>query len=215
MPPTLPTTGPQSWHAPRGPTRTHNGIDLAGRIGDPVYAADAGIVRDALTVYAPGFSGYGRTVTIDHDDGTHTLYAHLDTVLVQPGQPVPAGELLGTVGKTAFTAADPGAVFSDSAAHLHFEAAPDHYPLAPTAPRLDPVAYILAGRVHPRAAGGGPSAPSAPSYPYFAPWYAPPSASWYAPPRPPRASWAIHAAFALALAAAALTLRSQPRRSQT
>ena len=211
----LPLTGPASWHAPR-PNHWHNGIDLAGHEGAPVYAAGAGVVRHAVRQYEPGFSGYGQTVTIDHDDGTHTLYAHLSRVLVEPGQPVPAGELIGAVGRTAYTAADPAAL--TKAPHVHFEASPAAYPLRPDAERLDPVAYLQAGRVNPR----GPSSPS--SYPYFAAWPAPsspwssspssPSSPWSAPSSPP--AWLWHAlALSVSLALAVALTRSPPPRPIT
>ena len=168
--PDLPLTGPRAWHAPRR-THLHNGIDLAGHEGAPVYAAGAGVVRHAVRVYTPGFSGYGQTVTLDHDDGTHTLYGHLSRVLVEPGQRVAAGELIGAVGRTAYTAADPAALTDGP--HVHFEASALAYPLAPDVERLDPVAY-LAGRVYPRA----PSAPTLPTLPSSPLDFAPAPAWW-------------------------------------
>lgn len=62
--------GPAGW---RNPVYTfHNGIDLAGPAGQPVYAAANGkIVLDEY------YGGYGNAVVIEHDDGWLTLYGHM------------------------------------------------------------------------------------------------------------------------------------------
>jgi hypothetical protein len=66
------------------PGANHFGIDIDGETGDPVYAADNGVV-----VYA-GWNnwGYGNVVVINHGNGWQTLYAHLDTFYVSCGQSV-------------------------------------------------------------------------------------------------------------------------------
>jgi murein DD-endopeptidase MepM/ murein hydrolase activator NlpD len=83
------------------------GLDLAGRLGDPVYAADNGFV-----VYA-GWSnvGYGNLVVIDHGNGWQTWYAHLSLIYVTCGQDVWQGGTIGAVGSTG----------NSSGPHLHFE----------------------------------------------------------------------------------------------
>ncbi len=62
--------GPAGW---RNPVYTfHNGIDLAGPAGQPVYAASDGeIILDEY------YGGYGYAVVIEHDDGWVTLYGHM------------------------------------------------------------------------------------------------------------------------------------------
>lgn len=196
--PALPLTGATSYGAPRDGGRTHNGIDLPGYEGAPVYAAAAGTVRHAVTTYAPGFSGYGQTVTVDHGDGTHALYGHLSRVLVTVGQRVTSGELLGAVGRTAYTAENPSALTAGP--HLHFEAAPAAYPMAATAPRLDPVPWLLAGRVHPREGGPASSSTPEPARPTLFTERAPP---WplVAAPRSPMRPWLLIAGAALAATA--------------
>lgn len=85
----------------------HPGIDLAGENGEPVYAADSGVV-----VFA-GWSdwGYGNTIIIDHGNSWWTLYAHLSGIFVGCGQGVYQGNQIGAVGATGRA----------QGAHLHFE----------------------------------------------------------------------------------------------
>ncbi len=85
----------------------HPGIDIAGRLGDAVYAADSGFV-----VYA-GWSnvGYGNLVVIDHANGWQTWYAHLSQIYVTCGQNVWQGGTIAALGSTG----------SSSGPHLHFE----------------------------------------------------------------------------------------------
>jgi murein DD-endopeptidase MepM/ murein hydrolase activator NlpD len=85
----------------------HLGIDIAAGIGDPIYAADSGVI-----VFA-GWSnwGYGNMVVIDHGNGWQTLYAHLSQWNVNCGQSVLQGNLIGLAGSTG----------NSSGPHLHFE----------------------------------------------------------------------------------------------
>ena len=85
----------------------HYGIDIAGNLGEGVYAADAGVV-----VYA-GWNnyGYGNMIMIDHGTGFQTLYGHLSEIYVSCGQSVGQGQSIGAIGSTGHS----------SGAHLHFE----------------------------------------------------------------------------------------------
>lgn len=77
---------------PRSP---HSGMDIAAPRGTVVQAPTAG------TVIATGnYFFSGNTVFLDHGQGLITLYSHLDTINVKPGQTLEAGEALGTVGMT-------------------------------------------------------------------------------------------------------------------
>lgn len=89
------------------PETNHRGIDIAGNIGQPIWAVDAGVV-----VYA-GWNefGYGNMVMIDHGTGWQSLYAHMDGVTAICGQSVDQGTPIGTLGTTG----------SSSGPHLHFE----------------------------------------------------------------------------------------------
>ena len=85
----------------------HLGIDIAGYLGDGVFASDAGVV--VFAGWANG--GYGYMVMIDHGNGYQTLYAHLSAYNVSCGQSVYTGTYLGAVGSTG----------NSTGAHLHFE----------------------------------------------------------------------------------------------
>jgi murein DD-endopeptidase MepM/ murein hydrolase activator NlpD len=73
----------------------HYGTDLAGRIGAPVAAANAGtvvLVRDC--------HGSGNTVILHHGAGLYSAYFHLSAVGVKEGQQLARGQALGKVGNT-------------------------------------------------------------------------------------------------------------------
>jgi murein DD-endopeptidase MepM/ murein hydrolase activator NlpD len=93
----------------------HFGIDIAAPAGTPVGAAGAGTVIKAVRGCVVGDAhcggGYGNHVIIGHADGLATLYGHLATVEVTLGQPVGAGQRIGTIGTTGHS----------TGPHLHFE----------------------------------------------------------------------------------------------
>ncbi|WP_144053651.1 peptidoglycan DD-metalloendopeptidase family protein [Baaleninema simplex] len=90
--------------------RMHNGIDIAGPIGTPIVAAAPGVVT-----YAQWNSGgYGNLVEITHPDGSLTLYAHNNRLLVNEGQQVAQGQQIAEMGNTGFS----------TGPHLHFEVHP-------------------------------------------------------------------------------------------
>ena len=95
------------------PSTNHFGIDIAGALGNAIYAADNGVV-----VYA-GWNdwGYGNVVVIDHDGGWQTLYAHLSSFNVGCGQSVYQGDVIGAFGSTG----------NSSGPHLHFEMLNESY----------------------------------------------------------------------------------------
>lgn len=84
----------------------HLGIDIPGELGDEVWASDGGEV-----VWASYSPSYGNSIRIQHDNGYVTLYAHLDELLVEVGDSVYQGQLIGKMGHT-------GAAYGT---HLHFE----------------------------------------------------------------------------------------------
>jgi murein DD-endopeptidase MepM/ murein hydrolase activator NlpD len=86
--------------------RLHTGHDLIAPAGTVVLAALSG---KALMVQP--ISGYGLTVLLDHGNGWQTLYAHLLSARIRPGQLTQTGNLIGNVGQSGHA----------STAHLHFE----------------------------------------------------------------------------------------------
>ena len=86
----------------------HQAIDVGSWTGAPVKAADSGYVVSA----GGGWSaGYGNHVIVDHGNGFVTLYAHLNSIFVRPGESVSRGQQVGTVGNTG----------NSTGPHLHFE----------------------------------------------------------------------------------------------
>lgn len=86
-----------------------NAVDLAAPIGTPVYASASGEV--VIARFGGWNGGYGNYIVIRHTNGVQTLYAHLSSVQVQPGQQVSAGQLIGAIGSTG----------RSTGPHIHFE----------------------------------------------------------------------------------------------
>lgn len=98
--------GPET-HPRFGTTINNNGIDIAAAIGSPVEAVAKGTVEYT----SEDFASYGPIIILNHGDGFMTLYAHLSEILVNVGQSVAAGQVVGRVGDTG----------SLKGAILHFE----------------------------------------------------------------------------------------------
>jgi murein DD-endopeptidase MepM/ murein hydrolase activator NlpD len=80
-----------------GPNGTHNdGINIAARAGEPVRAADAGVVAYA----GNELRGYGNLVLIKHSNGYMTAYAHNSQLLVKRGEAVKRGQEIAKAGST-------------------------------------------------------------------------------------------------------------------
>ena len=99
-------------HPIQGITKNHDGIDIAGAMGDPVYAAADGII--IYSSYNNG--GYGNMVMIDHgvsNEGVKvvTLYAHGSKLVKSVGDAVKKGDIVLEVGSTG----------NSTGPHLHFE----------------------------------------------------------------------------------------------
>ncbi len=96
--------------------RMHNGIDITGKYGASIVAANNG------TVIRAGWSGgYGYTAIIDHGGGISTLYAHCSKLLVKKGNKVEKGQQIAKVGDTGLA----------RGAHLHFEVRENGVPVDP------------------------------------------------------------------------------------
>jgi murein DD-endopeptidase MepM/ murein hydrolase activator NlpD len=86
--------------------RMHNGVDISGRTGDPVFASKAGEV-----LFAGTSGGYGNVIILEHVGGVSTVYAHLSKIGVAVGERVATGEAVGLIGSTGLS----------TGPHLHFE----------------------------------------------------------------------------------------------
>lgn len=73
----------------------HNGLDIAANYGTPIKATADGVV-----VFTGYISGYGRVVTLQHENGYETSYAHCSKVVVKTGMQVKKGEHIANVGNT-------------------------------------------------------------------------------------------------------------------
>lgn len=85
----------------------HSGLDIAGPVGTPIYAAESGTVETA------GWNrgGYGYYIIINHGNGMKTLYGHASKLYVVSGQKVSRGQTIMAMGSTG----------RSTGPHLHFE----------------------------------------------------------------------------------------------
>ena len=89
-----------------GYSRLHGGLDIGGRMNQPIWAAKEGIVLMARVN-----GGYGNTIIISHGNGYATLYGHQSSFEVKEGDYVETGQHIGNVGSTGLS----------TGPHLHFE----------------------------------------------------------------------------------------------
>lgn len=94
----------------------HPGIDIAAPYGTPVRATGDGEV-----IMAHMGSGYGREVMIDHGHGLDTIYAHMSSMAVVPGEHVTRGQVIGYVGQSG----------RSTGPHLHYEVRVHMVPVNP------------------------------------------------------------------------------------
>jgi lysostaphin len=89
----------------------HEGIDIAGASGTPIFAAATGkIVKAGWDEW-----GLGNAVEIKHPNGSVTVYGHNRRLLVSKGQQVKQGQIIAEMGSTG----------NSTAPHLHFEYYPN------------------------------------------------------------------------------------------
>jgi LysM repeat protein len=99
----------------------HGAIDIADKTGQPIYAAESGVVQTA------GWNrgGYGNMVMIDHGGGMVTLYGHVSQIYVKAGDRVQRGQVIAAIGSTG----------RSTGPHLHFEVRVNNV-------RLNPLGYV-------------------------------------------------------------------------
>lgn len=88
-----------------GASTYHQGVDLAGPEGTPIYASRGGTVTSAKYSNSGGYM-----VTIDHGDGFKSVYMHMTHYIVSAGQTVSQGQKIGEMGSTGISTGN----------HLHF-----------------------------------------------------------------------------------------------
>lgn len=93
-------------HPVGGDARLHNGLDLPQPAGTPVYATANGVVK--WVSWQP--DGLGLGVCVEHPTGYQSIYGHLSAYIVQQGDVVRRGTLIGRVGNTG----------RSTGSHLHY-----------------------------------------------------------------------------------------------
>ena len=78
-----------------GASTNHKALDIGARSGEPIYAAADGQVTSATYN-----NGLGYYVSIEHDGSTATRYSHMTNYIVQPGEYVKQGQIIGYVGES-------------------------------------------------------------------------------------------------------------------
>jgi len=87
--------------------RVHHGVDFCGPKNTEIFATADGIV----TLVEHSRKGYGNEIVVDHGFGHCTRYAHLNSIMIQEGQIVKRGQLIGLMGNTG----------RSTGTHLHYE----------------------------------------------------------------------------------------------
>ncbi len=94
----------------------HAGVDFAGRRKSDVMAIAGGVVT-----FAGEKDGYGRMIEISHGNGLLTRYGHHEALMVETGDVVRKGELIGLMGSSG----------RSTGSHLHFEVEHNGTPVDP------------------------------------------------------------------------------------
>jgi len=87
--------------------KNHHGVDFCGPFNTEIHTTADGVV----TLAKLSRKGYGNEVVVDHGFGHCTRYAHLNEILVQEGQMVERGQVIGKMGSTG----------RSTGTHLHYE----------------------------------------------------------------------------------------------
>lgn len=127
-----------------GRARRHEGIDIPGPMGTPIYAT-----ADGTAQHAGWSNGYGNLVKLSHGAGLETRYGHMSALAVNEGDRIHKGQIIGYMGSTG----------RSTGSHLHYEVRIDGAAVNPL-PFLASSDYMVALNAAPRgvqvAALGGP-----------------------------------------------------------
>jgi murein DD-endopeptidase MepM/ murein hydrolase activator NlpD len=104
--------------------RPHLGLDLAANKGTRIFASHNG----RIVYTGKAFKGFGKLIVIEGEGGWATLYAHLSEILVNEGDVVEQGQMIGKMGRTGRA----------TGVHLHFEIRRQRLP-------IDPLPYLPGG----------------------------------------------------------------------
>ncbi|WP_275262019.1 peptidoglycan DD-metalloendopeptidase family protein [Paenibacillus tepidiphilus] len=99
-----------------GVSAYHSGIDIAGNIGDPIYAA-----MDGTVTASEQMGARGKYIILKHSNGLETWYMHLNGMTVSAGDKVIKGQKIGTLGNTG----------RSTGPHLHFQVVKQNKPVNP------------------------------------------------------------------------------------
>ncbi len=108
-----------------GRRRFHYGVDISAPMGTKVFASADGVIRDVHLSRT-----YGKVIRIDNGFGYTTFFAHLSKILVEPGQVIKRGEVVGEVGNTG----------RSTGPHLHYEVRQFNV-------KKDPLNYFFTGYI--------------------------------------------------------------------
>ncbi len=121
---------------PDGSPKPHQGWDFAAAVGTPCYAVAAGKVHGLRNA-----GDYGRQLLVELDEAVggarFAFYAHLDDVVVAPGERVAEGQLVGHTGNSGNAY-----VLDDADDHLHFEARQVPWPGLGLRGRVSPLVWF-------------------------------------------------------------------------
>lgn len=99
-----------------GKTQMHEGLDIKGKTGEPIFSTGKGIARVGREN-----SGFGIWVIVDHGNGLQTYYGHMSQHAIENGQDVDAGTIIGYVGSTGIS----------TGPHLHYQIMKDNKSVDP------------------------------------------------------------------------------------
>lgn len=127
-------------------TKFHNGVDFAASIGTPIFAAENGEVmavdnNDKSTSRWQKYQ-YGKYILIRHENNLATLYAHLSRQVVQKGDTVKRGDLIGYSGNTGYTTGPHIHLTVYWTPSIQFKSIPPAAGLVPVGVTINPLDYL-------------------------------------------------------------------------